>query len=118
MERPKRDDVLEVSVGDLAFGGRGVARTDGFVVFCADTAPGDRARVRVRKARRRFAEAELVAVLEAGPDRISPPCPYVPRCGGCRLQHVGYEAALRAKRAQVVEHLARIGHLEGVEVLD
>ena len=117
MERPKRDDVLEVSVGDLAFGGRGVARADGFVVFCADTAPGDLARVQVRKARRRFAEAELVEVIEAGPDRIAPPCPYVPRCGGCRLQHVGYEAALRAKHAQVVEHLARIGHLEDVAVL-
>jgi 23S rRNA (uracil1939-C5)-methyltransferase len=87
-------------------------------VFCADTAPGDRARVRVRKARRRFAEAELEEVLEPGPDRIAPPCPYVPRCGGCRLQHVSYEATLAAKRAQVSEHLIRIGHLEGVPVLD
>jgi 23S rRNA (uracil1939-C5)-methyltransferase len=118
MDRPKRDDVLEVSVADLAFGGRGVARADGFVVFCSDTAPGDRARVRVRKSRRRFAEADLVEVLEPGPDRIAPPCPYVPRCGGCRLQHVGYDAALLAKRNQVAEHLARIGHLEGVPVLD
>jgi len=47
-------------VDDLAFGGRGVARSDGFVVFASDTTPGDRARVRVRKARRRFAEADLL----------------------------------------------------------
>lgn len=114
--RPKRDDVLEVDVQDLAFGGAGVARHDGFVVFARDTAPGDRARVRIRKARRRFAEADLEAVLAPGPSRVEVPCPYVPRCGGCRLQHVDYERALAAKRDQVAEHLARIGHLEGIDV--
>jgi 23S rRNA (uracil1939-C5)-methyltransferase len=114
--RPKRDDVLEVDVQDLAFGGAGVARHDGFVVFARDTAPGDRARVRIRKARRRFAEADLEEVLAAGPSRVEVPCPYVPRCGGCRLQHVAYERALAAKRDQVAEHLARIGHLEGIDV--
>ncbi len=116
MERPRRDDVLELEVHDLAFGGAGVARHDGYVVFCRDTAPGDRVRARVTKARRRFAEAELVEVLVPGPDRVPVPCPYVPRCGGCRLQHVDYDVALAAKRAQVAEHLARIGHLEGIEV--
>jgi 23S rRNA (uracil1939-C5)-methyltransferase len=108
--------VLEVDVQDLAFGGAGVARHDGFVVFARDTAPGDRARVRVRKARRRFAEADLVDVLSPGASRVEVPCPYVPRCGGCRLQHVAYERALAAKRDQVAEHLARIGHLEGIDV--
>ncbi len=108
--------MLEVEVGDLAFGGQGVARVDRFVVFCDDTAPGDRASVRVRKARRRFAEARLEEVLVPGPDRVDPPCPLVPRCGGCRLQHVRDETVLAAKRDQIVEHLARIGHLDDIDV--
>lgn len=116
MERPRRNDVLELEAGDLAFGGAAVARRDGFVVFCRDTAPGDAVRARVTKARRRFAEADLVEVLRPGPDRVIPPCPYVPRCGGCRLQHVAYSAQVAAKRDQVAEHLARIGHLEGIDV--
>jgi 23S rRNA (uracil1939-C5)-methyltransferase len=116
VERPRRDDVLELEVGDLAFGGAAVARRDGFVVFCRDAAPQDVVRARVTKARRRFAEADLVEVLRPGPDRVAPPCPYVPRCGGCRLQHVAYEAQVAAKRDQVAEHLARIGHLEGIDV--
>lgn len=116
MGRPQRDDELVVEVVDLAFGGMGVARDEGFVVFVPDTVPGDRARVRVRKSRRRFAEADLLEVLEAGPARRDPPCPYVPRCGGCRLQHVDYAATLEAKRAQIREHLARIGHLPDVDV--
>ena len=115
-QRPQRDDVLEVTVDDLAFGGQGVARADGFVVFCDDTAPGDRARVRLRKARRRFGEARLEEVLVPGPDRIEPVCDRVPRCGGCRLQHVAAERVQRAKREQIVEHLARIAHLTDVEV--
>ena len=116
MERPRRGDLLELDVDALAFGGAGVGRREGFVVFARDTAPGDRARVRVTKARRRHAEADLVEVLRAGAPRVVPPCPYVPRCGGCRLQHVDYDATLAAKRAQVQEHLARIGGLPGVEV--
>jgi 23S rRNA (uracil1939-C5)-methyltransferase len=118
VERPRRGDELDVTVADLAFGGRGVSRVDGFVVFTPDTAPGDRARVRIRKARRRFAEADLVEVLEPGPGRMVPPCAFVPACGGCRLQHVDYDEVLEAKRQQVAEHLARIGGLEGVDVLD
>lgn len=105
-----------MEVADLAFGGLGVARDEGFVVFTPDTAPGERARVRVRRARRRFAEADLVEVLRPGPDRVPVPCPYVPRCGGCRLQHVAYARTLEAKRSQVREHLTRIGHLPDIEV--
>lgn len=113
-----RGDEIEVEIGDLAFGGQGVARSDGFVVFCPDTVPGDRARVSLRKVRRRFGEGQLVEVVSPGPDRIAPPCAHVPDCGGCRLQHVAYEATLHAKRNQVVEHLARIGHLEDITVLE
>jgi 23S rRNA (uracil1939-C5)-methyltransferase len=117
VERPKRGDEIEVTVDDLAFGGRGVARTDGFVVFTPDTAPGDRVTVKLRKVRRRFGEADLVEVLAPGPARITPPCPFVPDCGGCRLQHITYDEVLEAKRVQVAEHLARIGGLEGIDVL-
>jgi 23S rRNA (uracil1939-C5)-methyltransferase len=117
VERPRPNDLLELSVDDLAFGGQGVARPEGFVVFCADTAPGDRVRARVRRVRRRFAEAALEEVLEAGPGRIAPPCPYVPRCGGCRLQHLDYDAQLAAKARQVADHLERIAGLDPALVL-
>ena len=116
MTRPQRDDEFRLEIADLAFGGIGVGRHDGFVVFVPDTAPGDVVDVRVRRARRRFADADLLEVVQAGPDRIDAPCPYVPRCGGCRLQHVDYPRQAEAKQAQIAEHLARIGHLPDVEV--
>ena len=69
--RPRPGDEIEVTVDDLAFGGAGVARHDGLVVFVPHTAPGDRVRARVRKSRRRHADAQLTELLEAGPERIA-----------------------------------------------
>ncbi len=48
---------LEVEIDSLAFGGRGVARADGYVVFVAGALPGDRVRAEVTKSKRSFAEA-------------------------------------------------------------
>ena len=114
--RPRHGDHLDLEVTDLAFGGQGVARHGSFVVFVNDAAPGDLVRARVWKSRRRFAEADLVEVLRPSPNRVTPPCQYVGRCGGCRLQHVDAAVVLEAKRSQIVEHLARIGHLTGIDV--
>ena len=109
--RPQRDQILEVTIERLAYGGRGVGRVDGYVVFVPLTAPGDRVRARVKKARRRFCEAELEELLEPGPDRAEPPCPYFGRCGGCAWQHLTYPAQARAKEAIVRESLERLGGL-------
>ncbi len=116
MAKPRTGEEVELTIDDLAFGGAGVGRHGGFVIFTPDTAPGDRVRVRVRRPKRRHAEADLIELLAPGPDRVEPPCPHVPECGGCRLQHLDYEMTLDAKRRQVSEHLARIGGLTDVDV--
>lgn len=116
MGRERAGTEIEITIDDLAFGGAGVGRHDGWVVFVHDTAPGDRVRARVRKSRRRHGEADLLEVVSPGPDRIEPPCPHVPKCGGCRLQHLPYDLSLAAKRSQIGEHLERIGHITGIDV--
>ncbi len=80
---PRRGELLEVEIDSLAFGGRGVARADGFVVFVSGALPGDRVRVEVTKAKKRFAEARTVELLRAGaeriPDRLRPRRRALPR---------------------------------------
>lgn len=98
----------------LSYGGRGVARADGYVVFVPYTAPGDRIRARLVRAKRSFGEAELVEVLEPSPERVFPPCPYFGECGGCTWQHLGYPAQLVAKEQIVRESLERLGGLRDV----
>ena len=107
---------LELRIDSLAFGGRGVARHDGVVVFVAGALPGDRVRARVTKVKRRHAEAVTVDRLELGPDRVEAPCPHFGPCGGCRWQDLLYERQLEHKESQVRDALERIGHLSGYEL--
>jgi 23S rRNA (uracil1939-C5)-methyltransferase len=104
-----RDQELELAVESLAFGGNGVARLNGFVVFVRRGLPGDRVRARVTKVQRRHAEALAVEVLEPSPLRVDAPCEHYPACGGCRFQDLAYEAQLESKAAQVRDALVRIG---------
>ncbi len=104
----QRDEELELRIDSLAFGGNGVARLDGFVVFVRAGLPGDTVRARVTKVQRRHAEAVTTEVIEAGPQRVEAPCAHYPACGGCRFQDLAYEAQLAAKHAWVEDSLRRI----------
>ncbi|HEV3402795.1 MAG TPA: 23S rRNA (uracil(1939)-C(5))-methyltransferase RlmD [Gaiellaceae bacterium] len=107
----QRDQELDLRVESLAFGGNGVARLDGFVVFVRSALPGDLVRARVTKVRRNHAEALAVQVLEPGPKRVEAPCAHYPACGGCRFQDLAYESQLEQKQAQVRDALVRLGRI-------
>ena len=79
------DQELELRIDSLAYGGSGVARANGFVVFVRRGLPGDRVRARVTKVKRNHAEALAVEVVEAGAPRVDAPCAHYPECGGCRF---------------------------------
>jgi 23S rRNA (uracil1939-C5)-methyltransferase len=106
-----KGEELELSIESLAFGGNGVARHDGFVVFVRGGLPGDRVRVHVTKVKRGFAEGFASALLEAGPDRVEAPCRHFGTCGGCRFQDLAYEVQLVQKAQQVRDALVRIGRI-------
>jgi 23S rRNA (uracil1939-C5)-methyltransferase len=110
--RPAPGDDLELTVESLAHGGNGVARRDGYVVFVAGAVPGDRVRAVVGKAKRAYAEARAVEVLEPSPDRIPPAADHP----GAPWQVLPYERQLEVKAGQVREGLERIGGLEGFEL--
>jgi 23S rRNA (uracil1939-C5)-methyltransferase len=103
------DQELELHVDSLAYGGNGVARLNGFVVFVRRGLPGDTVRARVTKVKRNHAEALAVEVLRPGEARVEAPCAHYPACGGCRFQDLAYEAQLEAKQAQVADSLRRLG---------
>src|SRR5256884_2750720 len=104
-----RDQELELSIDSLAYGGNGVARLNGFVVFVRRGLPGDTVRARVTKVKRSHAEAIAVEVVDPSAKRVDAPCAHYPACGGCRFQDLAYDAQLEAKQEQVREALRRIG---------
>jgi len=115
--RPRKGQCLVLDVESLAQGGRGVARTGGYVVFVSGALPGDRVRVRVERARRSFGEARLEELLRASPDRVPDRCVHGGEpCPGAAWQGLPYELQLREKSRQVDEALRRIGGLEQFEL--
>ncbi|HMA26641.1 MAG: 23S rRNA (uracil(1939)-C(5))-methyltransferase RlmD [Solirubrobacterales bacterium] len=116
-ERPTRGELLTLDVESLAYGGRGVARRDGYVVFVAGALPGDRVRAEVTKAKRGYAEASTREVLQESPDRVPPRCDHGGEpCPGAPWQGLAYEEQLRHKQAQVEDSLVRLGGLEGFQL--
>lgn len=105
-----------LAVDRVAFGGKGVARVDGLVVFVDGGLPGATVRARVTRVKKGFAEAVAVETLTSSPAAVAAPCPHFGLCGGCVHQDLDYAAQLFWKREQVVETLARLGGLREVVV--
>ncbi|MEX2108020.1 MAG: 23S rRNA (uracil(1939)-C(5))-methyltransferase RlmD [Solirubrobacterales bacterium] len=115
--RPRRGELLEVEIDSLAYGGRGIARAEGYVVFVSGALPGDRVRAEITKAKRRFAEAKTVELLQPSADRIAERCFHEGEpCPGAPLQSLPYERQLAYKHEQVDDALRRIGGLDGFEL--
>jgi 23S rRNA (uracil1939-C5)-methyltransferase len=107
---------IVLDIHDVAFGGAGVGRLDGKIVFVPFTVDGERVEAEVVERRKSFDRAQLRKVTLLSPHRVDPICPYFGRCGGCDYQHVAYDHQLEIKRRQVAQLLERIGRITDVEV--
>ena len=111
--RPRPGEELVLDVDALAFGGAGVARADGYVVFVDGAVPGDRVRAHLYKAKPAYGHARAVELLEPSAQRIEPAADHP----GAPWQMLPYERQLAVKSEQVDEALRRIGKLDGFELL-
>ena len=115
--RPRRGESLDLQIESLAYGGRGVARRDGYVVFVAGALPGDTVRAEVTKAKRSFAEARAVELVNPSADRVEDRCTHGGEpCPGAPWQGLDYGRQLEVKQEQVDDALRRIGDLDGFEL--
>src|SRR5437762_1670346 len=109
MKPTPNSTLIRARIEDVAFGGSGVARVEGKVVFVPFTIDGEEISARILRAKKNFAEAELVAIHQPSPHRVPAPCPYFGRCGGCSYQHITYAHQLELKSRQVEQTLRRVG---------
>ncbi len=112
----KKKQIIECDVTDVAFGGKGLAKIDGFAIFIDQTVTGDRVAARIIRKKRNYAEAVVQAMLTPSPLRVDPPCPYSGYCGGCKWQFIDYMHQLALKRRHVAESLAHIALIDGTPV--
>ena len=101
----------EITIESLAYGGDGVAHLqDGRAAFIAGALPGDTVLARISEDKERFVKGEVDQLVEASPDRVTPPCALAAagRCGGCPWANLSYEKQLFWKRQAVVDAFSRI----------
>lgn len=103
------NDVIELVIDKVVFGGDGIGRHGETVVFVPFTAPGDRLKVRVQLRKRNYWQGTIHEIIAPSPLRTRAPCPYYGLCGGCDLQHLSYESQLVVKKLIINDTLQRIG---------
>src|SRR5680860_1141230 len=97
MTKPRKHETLDLQVSNLAYGGKGIARREGFVFFVAGAVPGDVVRATVTKVKKNYAEARLEDCCDRCSARRRPECPHLGSCGGCCPQSVEYSGQLTYK---------------------
>ncbi len=111
-----KDKCYTTGITGITNEGLGVGSVNGFVVFVEGALPGEEVLVQISQVKKSYAKGKVVEILKDSPERIKPFCSVYERCGGCSLQHLDYDAQLRAKTGFVKDNLTRIGKLPDVTV--
>lgn len=106
-------DNISLTIDDVAFGGEGVGRHGDLVVFVPFVLAGETADVEITELKKNFARAKLLRVTSPSGERVTPPCVYFGKCGGCQYQHVNYTEQLRIKQKQIADLFERVGRISG-----
>ncbi len=109
--------VQDIAIFDIAEEGKGVGRAGDLVVFVEKAVPGDVADVEIFRKKKNFGEAKITALKIASNLRTDPFCQHFGDCGGCKWQHMTYEAQLHYKQKAVTDALERIAKIDASSLM-
>lgn len=113
MARRKKDKIIkDITIHGIATDGKSVGRSENEVIFVKEAVPGDVVDVRITRKKKTFSEGVPVHYHEYSSKRVEPFCDHFGTCGGCKWQHLDYQAQLEYKQQQVSDSLSRIGHID------
>ena len=107
---------MEIKIDKLSYGGAGVGRLDGKVVFVEGGVPGDTLRINVVEEKGSFSRAVIDKIVERSENRTEPECEFYANCGGCCWQDINYKTQLSEKEQIVSDSLLRIGKISDFEM--
>lgn len=113
----KKNALVELTIESIAFGAKGIARVNDFVIFVRDALPGQTVKALIIKKKAAFAEAIIREVIKASPWQIDAPCPYFSDCGGCKFQNLDYQKQLDIKTDQVRDVFTHLAKMPDVPIL-
>ncbi|HKR04327.1 MAG TPA: 23S rRNA (uracil(1939)-C(5))-methyltransferase RlmD [Bacteroidia bacterium] len=109
--------INDISVTDIADEGKAVGRIDNKIIFLDKAVPGDVVDVLITKKKKSYLEGKVISIKTFSQLRTEPFCEHFGTCGGCKWQHLDYDAQLQFKQKQVDDALKRIGRVNGFEML-
>jgi 23S rRNA (uracil1939-C5)-methyltransferase len=109
---------VQILIEGVAFGGYGVGRISGKVVFVPYTVTGGRVWIEVTEEKQKYSRGRLIQIVDPSPWRVNPPCPYFGTCGGCQWQHIDYPYHAELKKAILRGTLERVGKLRDLPPMD
>ncbi|MEA1880991.1 MAG: 23S rRNA (uracil(1939)-C(5))-methyltransferase RlmD [Candidatus Marinimicrobia bacterium] len=112
----KKGQEYELTIESLAYGGKGVARVDDFVIFVKNAIPGQKVRALLYRKRKGFGEARPIEILSESKHAVEPRCHHFPTCGGCKVQQLDYDEQVAQKKQQIENIFRRQAGIENFEV--
>ncbi|MBK9734860.1 MAG: 23S rRNA (uracil(1939)-C(5))-methyltransferase RlmD [Saprospiraceae bacterium] len=108
----KKKSISGLLITGIADKGRSVGRTaEGEVIFVDGAVPGDVVEALVLRKKKAVCEAVVTKITSYSKDRVVPPCNHFGVCGGCKWQHLDYQAQLKHKHQTVIDSITRIAKL-------
>lgn len=106
-----------VAIIDIAEEGKGVGKADDFVLFVDKAIPGDIADVTVFKSKKNFGEGRITELKQASEHRVKAFCEHFGTCGGCKWQHMTYDAQLTFKQKTVSDAISRLAKIDASGIM-
>ncbi|MDO4300083.1 MAG: 23S rRNA (uracil(1939)-C(5))-methyltransferase RlmD [Clostridia bacterium] len=112
----KKNEIYNIKITDLGTQGEGIGKIEGYTLFVKNTLPGEEVKVLVVKANKSYGYGKALEIITPSPYRITPPCSFAGKCGGCTIQHLEYSEQLKLKQNKVKQNIMRIGGFNNIEV--
>jgi len=112
----KRGQEIQLTISDLAFGGRGISKLDDLVFFVKDAIPNQKVIAKISKIKKKYVEAYNIETLKDSTDQVDPACEHFDWCGGCTTQQLDYQKQLQYKQKQISDILNKIGGSKDLDI--
>ena len=116
IKKIKKGQEIELTISDLAFGGKGISKVNDLIFFVKDAIPNQKVLAKVNKIKKTYIEAYKIQILDKSIDEVDPTCEHFKYCGGCTLQQMDYNKQLFYKEKQVFDIFHKIGDIKNPKI--
>ena len=111
-----RGELITLDITDFAFGGKGIAKINSekgdYVLFVANSFPGQQVLAKVDKKKKRYAECKLVKVLKRSSEEVDVPYQEI---SGAPYIHVPPRIQEKYKKETALSIYKKIGNVANIE---